>query len=332
MLKLTPLELQNYTPNMILEQGQLPNTLVLIDHLKGFDIHGHNEVLDDVDRQAREAGVCLRTVTNYIPDEDLVVRYPNLRLAHHLNGYTWDPIKNYGQHPEVRFENFICNFNGTNYISRELLVAALHKFGWFNPEYCSKNFTSNQDTLDDYIQQYTGNDAIIYRKFFIGEDSQKFFGSIINHGRNMELKYQHGENIQNLDSKITRSFVNVISETLGESYYPFYTEKLIFSLATRGLFVAMAQPGWHRHLEKYFGFKKYKIFDYRFDDIANPVERAVELISMLYKFSNLSTSDWQDLYLMELDTIEFNYHHFMSGNYRKCLREHCTVLLDNDLK
>ena len=89
-------------------------------------------------------------------------------------------------------------------------------------------------------------------------------------------------------------------------------------MVTRGLFVAYAQPGWHEHLERYYGFRKYdKIFDYGFDEIQNPVERLVDLMSMISKFSVLSRDDWRDLYEMEIDTIEYNHDHYFSKKYIK---------------
>ena len=98
------------------------------------------------------------------------------------------------------------------------------------------------------------------------------------------------------------------------------SEKSFYSIATRGLFLAYAQPGWHEHFEKYFGFRRYtKLFDYHFDTIKNPIKRLVELMSMVSKFSNLSIADWHDLYLIEQDTIEYNYEHYFSGNYLKIL-------------
>ena len=110
---------------------------------------------------------------------------------------------------------------------------------------------------------------------------------------------------------------------MATSYYPFVTEKLLYSVVTRGLFLAYAQPGWHSHLEKYYGFKRYtKLFDYRFDDIQNPIERLVELITMISKFSCLSPAEWTDLYEIEQDTIEYNYNHYFSQQYLECLSEY----------
>jgi len=113
-----------------------------------------------------------------------------------------------------------------------------------------------------------------------------------------------------------------VSETMATSYVPFVTEKFLYSVVTRGLFLSYAQPGWHAHVEKYYGFKRYtKLFDYQFDTIQNPVERLVELMSMISKFSILTIDDWKDLYLLEQETIEYNYDHYFSGSYLTKLKQ-----------
>ena len=40
---------------------------------------------------------------------------------------------------------------------------------------------------------------------------------------------------------------------------------------------------------------------------------------MISKFSKLSCHDLYDLYLMEQDTVNFNYDHYFSGDYLKTL-------------
>ena len=86
--------------------------------------------------------------------------------------------------------------------------------------------------------------------------------------------------------------------------------------------MAYAQPDWHAHLEKYYGFRLYtNLFDYRFDSITNPVERLVELMTMIGKFSKLTTDEWHDLYLLEQENVEFNYNHYFSKNYLKSLKQ-----------
>jgi hypothetical protein len=136
-------------------------------------------------------------------------------------------------------------------------------------------------------------------------------------------RFDHSNNIYKIDSKISESFVHVVSETLSSSYHPFVTEKFLYSVVTKGLFVAYAQPGWHQHVLQHFGFKPYQIlFNYEFDLVANPVLRLVELLCMLSKYSGLSKSDWHDLYELERDTIEFNYNHYFSQDYLKCLAKY----------
>ena len=110
---------------------------------------------------------------------------------------------------------------------------------------------------------------------------------------------------------------------MATSYQPFVTEKFLYSIVTRGLFLSYAQPGWHAHIEKYYGFKLYtKLFDYKFDSITNPVERLVELMTMVGKFSHLTPHEWHDLYLLEQDNIEFNYDHYFSKNYLNELKKY----------
>jgi hypothetical protein len=159
-----------------------------------------------------------------------------------------------------------------------------------------------------------------YNKFFISDSSEDFFQKIYSFVR---PQYDHAQNIYILQDKITQSFLNVVSETMATSHHPYVSEKFLYSVVTRGLFLSYAQPGWHEHLEKYYGFKLYtKLFDYRFDSIQNPVERLVELMCMISKFSVLSTNDWDDLYEMEKDTIEYNYEHYFSQDYLKCLAKY----------
>ena len=71
-----------------------------------------------------------------------------------------------------------------------------------------------------------------------------------------------------------------------------------------------------------YGFKKYtRLFNYNFDTIVNPVERLLELVTMLNKFSKLSSEALRDLYELELETIEYNYNHYFSQDYLTCLEK-----------
>jgi hypothetical protein len=293
--------------------------VTLVDHLGGFDSTLRCSLLDTLSRKIKSS---CNVVTEYTLTTRIKNNYPNLNFVY--DNKLWcdsnyiDTFKNYNAHPELTFQNFICSFNGTPHVARKLLVSALEKFKYFNPKYCSKNFSYTTDILDGHIFDYVGEHNNFYRKFFIADDSKIFFQSINSFGH---VQYNHAQNIYNLESKLTSSFLHIVSETMATSYYPFVTEKFLYSIVTRGLFLAYAQPEWHMHVEKYYGFKRYtKLFDYRFDSIQNPVERLVELITMISKFNVLSADDWLDLYLLEQDTIEYNYDHYFSGNYLKCVQ------------
>ena len=277
----------------------------------------YNNILFNLNESHKDSPEDVRL--RYIADSKLRKIYKNLNFYFDMGKltYIFSHFANYNIHPTINYKNFLCSFNGSDHVSRKLLVSILEKFRWFAPGYCSKNFSYSVEQLDGHLSDYVTNDEY-YSKFFISADSEEFFNKTYSFGH---VQYDHASNIYNLEHQLTQSFLNIVSESMATSYYPFVSEKFLYSIVTRGLFVAYAQPGWHAHIKKYYGFKSYtKLFDYRFDSIQNPVERLVELMSMISKFSVLSTDDWKDLYRIESDTVEFNYNHYFSGDYLKHLK------------
>jgi hypothetical protein len=304
----------------VIDNGTFPpgEDIFLIDHLTGFDSDIKNLLLDKLVNCKCNNIVYLQ----YVITPELKARYASIDIrfsAELQNSINFVKHAGYNIHPALDYKNFICSFNGSAHISRKFLVSLLHKFKYFNPDYCSKNFSYLSTNLSGHIQEYQGQNTQFYNKFFLDPSSENFFQTVNSFGH---VRFDHARNIYNLEHKLTQSFLHIVSETMATSYYPFVTEKFLYSIVTRGLFLAYAQPGWHSHLDQYYGFKRYnKLFDYRFDSIQNPVERLVELMSMISKFSVLSTGDWRDLYLLEQDTIEYNYDHYFSGNYLKMLEK-----------
>lgn len=297
----------------------LPSRFIIGDHLHGFDQHHNNELFVKLNEYAHRNNKHYTIVIDQLYDHDLTDRYKQLSFEYSIESFkkysSWTKFVDYHVHPGLNYQHFVCSFNGSGHVSRQLLTAILHRFGWFNGESCSKNFAFTAESLDGHLLDYLPAHDKFYRKFFSSD--QDFFEKIYSFGY---VPYKHAQNIYNLESKLTTSFLHVVSETLATSYIPFITEKFLYSVVTRGLFLAWAQPGWHKSLEKHYGFKLYtKLFDYRFDSIANPVERLVELITMISKFSILSADELKDLYLIEQDTIEYNYDHYFSQDYLKCL-------------
>jgi hypothetical protein len=295
---------------------------LLLDHLNGFDCKKNNKILEYLNQQAALLGETFTLYYVHIIEDDVKQQYPNLDIKFNFDlqhERIWKPFSNYNIHPELKFKNFVCSFNGASHVGRKLLASALKKFRYFNSEYCSKNFSYTVDSLDGHISDYTNRDNVFYRKFFVEKNSEIFFQSIVSFEYE---RFDHASNIYNLEHKLAESFLHIVSECMATSYHPFVSEKFLYSVVTRGLFLAYAQPGWHAHLEKYYGFKPYtRLFNYQFDSIQNPIDRLVELMSMIAKFSMLSADDWKDLYEMETDTIEYNYEHYFSRGYLRSLEK-----------
>ena len=317
-----------YNPEKYLELLQwsdnpLPNLIGLQDHLGGFSKDKKNEIFNILNEIAIRQNKTLIIDYHQILENAIKEQYCNLEIK--FNAFRQDKVNlnhvsDYNIHPELNYKNFVCSFNGTAHVSRKLLVSIMNKFGYFDTNYCSKNFSYSENILDGHVIDYVGDRIGFYRKFFISNNSDNFFQTTYSFEY---TRFDHVQNIYTLEDRLTQSFLHIVSETLATSYYPFITEKFLYSIVTRGLFLTYAQPGWHQHLEKYYGFKQYtKLFDYRFDSIQNPVERLVELISMISKFSILKPYEWHDLYLIEQDTIEYNYDHYRSGGYLKCLKQY----------
>lgn len=300
----------------IYECSHFDRPIQLSDHLNGFSSELTNPILDHIQDHSSSP---ITVYTEYVFEREIVNRYSNLKFQW-TNTWVNDCFQQYNIHPTIDYKNFVCSFNGSAHVSRILLVAILKRFNYFESEYCSKNFKFTTDVIDGHVSDYFYMPNCHYRKFFIANDSDDFFDTIYSFGH---VRFDHKNNIYNLEEKLANSFLHIVSESMATSYWPFVTEKFLYSVITRGLFLAYAHPGWHEHLEKCYGFKRYtKLFDYRFDSIQNPVERLVELMSMISKFSVLSFDDWRDLYLLEQDTIEYNYNHYFSGDYLKCLKQY----------
>ena len=293
------------------------NNLLLTDHLGGFDKNLESDILNSVVQFSKENNIS--TIKSAYVFSDYFSKHHSINFSYKeslVGGRGWENLKSYNMHPELDYQNFLCSFNGTNHVGRQLLASALNKFGYFNKDYCSKNFTHNGNEIDEHITYYVENTEF-YNKFF--DCTDEFNQQINSFGH---VRFEHDKNIYNLENKLTQSFLHIVSETMPTSYYPFLTEKFLYSIVTRGLFLTYAQPGWHAHIEKYYGFKLYtKLFDYRFDSITNPVKRLIELMTMIGKFSKLTTDEWHGLYLLESDSIEYNYDHYFSKSYLKSLKQ-----------
>jgi hypothetical protein len=291
--------------------------------MNGFDKDNRNKIFDSLGNRN------LIVHTQYIFDESVKSQYKNLDLRFSLKDHykmhyanLFDNSSRYDSHiGSKNLKNFICCFNGTEHLSRQFITSAFEKFGWFNTDYSTKNFTTFKDRVDGNISSFFEDpeEARFYGKFILTENDE-FYSNEYSFEYS---RYNHSHNVNVLADRIKESFIQVVSEVMATSYYPYVSEKFLYPIIHKTLWVSYAQPNWHSHVEQYYGFKKYeKIFDYKFDSINNPVIRLVELLTMISKFEKLSISDWHDLYLMEQDTLEYNYDWYKSKKYLDKLKEY----------
>ena len=303
----------------------LPLQFILHDHVNGFDQHLNVKTLEFLDTAAKKLNRHYKiTYHQLLPVQ--VSKYTNLT-------FTFDPtlhnMYNLGLHlgsNEVvvenpgKFDNFICSLNGFPHQSRQLLVSALNKFGWFNSDYSTKTFALRYDHIVDLIKEYLPVDEQeLYIKLLIGNtENSAFYGSIVNfyyYQRNENV----AENLRLIAHRMQPSFINIVAETMGTSYWPFVTEKFLEPIITKNIWLTYGQPGHNQQVRDMYGFKSFDLFDYSFDSEPNPVKRLYQLMDMLRKYGSLTTAEWHDLYLLEKDTVDYNYDHYFSGDYYKTL-------------
>jgi hypothetical protein len=288
----------------------------IVDHLGGFDANYNNPVLDFLNDVAKQQDIIGNVETEYIFNDTVCEKYKNLNLIYR-NNFDKDnccvDLYKYNIHPDLNFENFLCSFNGSEHISRKLLTSILSNQNIYNSKYCTKNFAYTNDIVYGHLVEsgLDNNELCLYEKLFANDESFNSRIDTLNY-----IRFDHYNNIKNLEDLLTKSFLHIVSETIATSYYPFYTEKFLYSIATRGLFLSYAQPNWHKGLVDNYGFKLYDtVFDYAFDSVLHPVKRLVKLIDGVLKFRNLSKQDLHDLHTIEFENIEYNYDRYMSKDW-----------------
>jgi len=308
------------------------NEIYLQDHMGGIEKNGENtiiRIIDDISLQ-KSKKIILHCIIPYhsFCGHDFSSIYPNLRFIDNFMPQIYkftSPLLNFNIHPPVNFKNFLISLNGSPHVSRKLLVSALHKMNMFNSFYSTKNFKYSCNKLDGHIQELAGQSQDFYNIFFSYKDND-FNDAIYTDNY---IRYDHEKNIEQMSQKISESFVHLVSEIMATADAGL-SEKPFYSIVNRGLFVVYGGVHINKFMSAAFGFRTYnKIFNYNFDSIENPLERLIELLTMLKKFSDLTLNDWHDLYLLEIDTIEHNYENFFSKKFIENYYSFCENMKNN---
>jgi hypothetical protein len=83
----------------------------------------------------------------------------------------------------------------------------------------------------------------------------------------------------------------------------------------KSLSLILAQPDYYKVLETCFGFKKFKCFDYSFDEEKNFLQRIILIVDQIHDLSKKSVQEQKSIYDDNKDIIEYNFNHFMSGKW-----------------
>ena len=324
--------------NHFYESAQAPDTVILYDHLYGFDKDGNNQVLQKLSDISSSNNKKILVSYPQILPLNILQKYPNLDIRFNSSQQIeveFDIFDNINIADNVVPTNFLMTLLGTDNIGRWLLCAALDKAGWLNLDYSSKNLGFDIDTIDSYIRNNVpATEEPYYFNRLINLERRQFYLDI-QHDNSWRTgpDYQFPNRMTVLDPtrifdvlpKIEKCFLYVVSEAMSASYVPYITEKVLYSILPGNLFLAYAQPGWHASLKHNYGFKMYEdIFDYSFDAITNPVKRLDTLLNTIQPYSNMTPDEWMDIYKLTKDTREFNKHHFLSGDCYKTIRQRDT--------
>lgn len=266
-----------------------PGHILYFDHIGGFNKDYHNELLKSL-----PSGITV--YLEYLLPDHVKDQYPTLNFVFDAelmisNNHMTDIVTYPALSKEPR-THFICSFNGSYHFSRGLVVTELYRRKWFDARTCTKGFVMHeQDPMPGYMNLFDY--------------------------KNLDLQH----NITVLSPIIQQCFVQLVSETVAESYVPFVTEKILFPCLNNTLWVAYAQPGYYQWVEKHLGFRKFSVFDYSFDNVQDPSQRLTVLLDMLAPFGHMSLAQWQEIYAQEADTLTYNFEHAKQWRFLDTLRK-----------
>ena len=152
------------------------DSLCIIDHGLGFNKDLKCALLEDLHNQTLHRRV---VATEYIFNQRIRKLYPKFDFVFDVNAwYQENGIENlqsFEYSPKKDLNVFACSFNNNPHIGRKLLTCALHYYGFFNPETCSKTFTLNPYEVIGTLYDCVGDRADWYKKFFDGKQLADFY-------------------------------------------------------------------------------------------------------------------------------------------------------------
>jgi hypothetical protein len=151
----------------------------------------------------------------------------------------------------------------------------------------------------------TADHRTILNKHLDNFNNQKFVDSNINGQSNDRSSEFYADFLK-------RSFVYLITETLGEHPYPYFTEKTWKALVTGCPFLMVNAPGSLRKLQE-FGFKTFNYWwDEGYDEFEFVADRIEAVVKILKTLSKLNQAELYNLQISMADTVIHNYNHLQT--------------------
>mgnify|MGYP007083429990 CR=1 FL=1 len=276
-------------------------TIWLQDHFGSFDYRFRNYFLDLIPDG-------YTVYSEYQFPEEVHRAYPQLQLK--FSAWLWlyanriwpiSDTANLLARPSNRRQTFLSAFFRSNQPERHGIMAMLNDRGWFNPDFCSKHFELDPEQLIRLGIEYDQVDP-------------NFATTIVKH--DFVSPGDHVHNLQTLSEIIQSSFVHFVVETKAwDTTVCFPTEKFLYAVANRTLWLATAPPNYHKMINQQFGFRLHSCFDYFFDSRWEQRDRLSLLLEQFQQFSKYTPAQWQQIYAAEQDTLEYNYQRLASMEF-----------------
>lgn len=214
--------------------------------------------------------------------------------------------------PNKNYDYTISSFNGGFHWSRLFLTLSLYNAGLWNDKYCTKsrNLTCTLESLKPWqnkgLMKIINNLTVKQIKNFLPYKNEFQY-----------TRYNHFHNIKTLSPIMSRTLINIVTESYGEGSEPYMAEKVFYGVINKTITITVAQPKWYALFNQCLGFKNFTCFDYGFDNEENLLDRIVQIVEQIIKIDKLTIEEKQEIYNQNKDILEYNFEHFISGAWMK---------------
>ena len=216
---------------------------------------------------------------------------------------------------EKNIKHTVSTFNGSTHPTRTILCILLLKHDLWRNKFCKKAFTENLGVISRIL-------SVEDQKKFAHGLTQKQIKTFLRTSNsidyNQNTRHQPDTNFAILKPLMDQTLINISTPAPNGGKYdtPCPDEKLILPIAAKSIWISFACSGYHQHVKQFYGFKLFEnIFDYAFDNVSDVYTRLEKMMSQIVDIHKLPNKQKQQLHDENLDIIEYNYNHLVSGSW-----------------